>query len=50
VKGDEQKMEIESQVSIGALNLAAHGHVQHPTATPVIALHLDSNAFPIQES
>ena len=49
VKGDEEKVDFNSQVSLGAVSVSGHGQVLHPTTTPSIAFHLETNAFPVKE-
>jgi len=50
VKGDQKIMEIQSQLALGSVHVEGRGRLQDVSSNqPYIALHMETNAFPIAE-
>jgi uncharacterized protein involved in outer membrane biogenesis len=50
VKGDQQVVELQSQLALGSLHVDGRGRVQNATSSqPYLTFHIETNAFPITE-
>jgi hypothetical protein len=50
VKGDQKVMELQSQLSLGAIQTTGHGQIHDVSAKqPTLSFHLETNSFPVAE-